>query len=346
MKALLNTLYITSSDSYLHRDGTNLVVQKGGEEIGRIPIHNIEQVVCFGYAGSSTGAMHLCAENNVTLTFLKPNGRFLASVNGEIKGNVLLRREQYRRADNSDKSLAIARNMIVGKIANCRAILRKGFANHPDMKDSDIITLSIDRLSSCIDAVYNSKSVEDLRGIEGDAAKEYFRGLNCIILKNKQAFFMDARTRRPPKDRFNALISFLYALLANDVKSALETVGLDPYVGFMHTDRPGRPSLALDLMEELRPFADRVAVRLINLGMIAADGFNEEEGGAYKMDDETRAVVIKEWQKTKTSELFHPFIEESVPIGMLPFVQSMLLARYLRNDIDGYPPFILKQVKK
>lgn len=345
MKQLLNTLYITSPDSYIHRDGTNLVVDIGGREAGRIPIHNLEQVVCFGYNGASTGAMHLCIENSVTLTFMRANGRFLASVHGETKGNVLLRRSQYRTADDPEASLKIARNMIEGKIINCRAVLKKGLSNHPDTSDSDALQEALRDLTTNISSVQSVESAAELRGIEGDAARTYFFALNGLILRNKDSFFMDGRTRRPPKDRFNSILSFIYALLMNDVRSSLEAVGLDPYVGVLHTDRPGRPSLALDVMEEFRPMADRVALRLVNLGMVNKDGFITEGGGSYMMDDQTRATVIGEWQKTKSQETYHPFIDEKIQTGILPHMQSMLLAKCIRGDLDGYPPFVIKQAK-
>lgn len=345
MKQLLNTLYITNPDSYLHRDGTNLVIDIDGKEAGRIPIHNLQQVICFGYNGASTGAMHLCVENAVTLTFMRANGRFLASVNGETKGNVLLRRAQYRVADNLESSLSIARNMIEGKVINCRAVLRKGLSNHPDSPYSDTLREALQGLSSSISSIQSVESAAELRGVEGDAARTYFSALDGLILRNKDSFFMNERSRRPPKDRFNAVLSFLYALLTNDVRSSLEAVGLDPYVGILHTDRPGRPSLALDLMEEFRPIADRIALRLVNLGMISGDGFIVEGGGSYMMNDQTRAVVISEWQKMKSQEIYHPFIEEKVQTGILPHIQSMLLAKCIRGDLDGYPPFIIKQAK-
>ena len=345
MKQLLNTLYVTSPNSYLHKDGTNLVIDINGKEAGRIPVHNLQQVVCFGYNGASTGAMHLCVENSVTLTFMKANGRFLASVHGETKGNVLLRRAQYRTVDNEEASLKIARNMIEGKILNCRAILRKGLSNHPDTPDSQTLQEALQSLTTSIASVQSVKSFAELRGVEGDAARTYFSALDGLILRNKDSFFMNGRTRRPPKDMFNSVLSFLYALLMNDVRSSLEAVGLDPYVGVLHTDRPGRPSLALDMMEEFRPIADRVALRLVNLGMINKDGFINEGGGSYMMNDQTRAVVIGEWQKTKSQEMYHHFIEDKVQTGILPHIQSMLLAKCIRGDLDGYPPYIIKQAK-
>ncbi len=346
MKQLLNTMYVTNPDSFIRRDGTNLVVDIAGKEAGRIPIHNLEQVVCFGYSGASTGAMHLCAESSVTLTFLKPNGRLIATVQGETRGNVLLRREQYRIADHEQSSLSLSRNMIEGKVINCRTILKKGLSNHPDVENAEDLSSSIDKLTKIIDSIQSIESSAELRGIEGDAARAYFSALDCLILKDKASFYMHERSRRPPKDRFNSLISFLYSILTNDVRSALEVVGLDPYVGFLHTDRPGRPSLALDLIEELRPLADRTALRLINLGMVTRAGFIEEGGSAFMMDDQMRATVISEWQKAKSQEIYHPFLKEKVQAGLLPHIQSMLLARCIRGDLEGYPPFIIRQAKQ
>lgn len=343
MKQLLNTIYVTSPDSFIHRDGTNLVVEVEGITKGRVPIHNIQQVVTFGYAGASPQAMYLCAENNVSLTFMSPTGRFLATCNGSVKGNVLLRRSQYRIADDAMQSLNIASSMIVGKMINCRTVLKKGLYNHKSKIDSVMLEEIISKISESIDSAKEADSAGSLRGIEGDAAKAYFRGINLLILKEHDYFYMEERSRRPPRDRFNALLSFLYSLLTNDVKSSLEAVGMDPFVGFLHTDRPGRPSLALDVMEEMRPIVDRLVLRLINLGMIRPDDFIEEEGGAFHMTDDARALVINEWQESKKIECFHPFLGEKIPIGLVPYAQSMLLSKCIRKDLDGYPPYIIKQ---
>lgn len=342
MRKLLNTMYVTSPDSYVRRDGTNVVVEISGKERGRLPIHNLQQIVCFGYAGISPGLMQLCGENNVSLSILKPNGNFIASINGPVKGNVLLRREQYRIADEECRSIGIARNMINGKLINCRAILRKGLANHPK-REMGAVPEAIDKLTESIESLHDVTSSDVLRGIEGNAAKTYFDALDNLILKDKENFYMHTRSRRPPRDRFNALLSFLYSLLLNDVRSALECYGLDPYVGFLHTDRPGRASLALDVMEEMRPIADRVALRLINLCMISSDGFIEDACGSFTMGDEARATVIGEWQRTKNIEIKHHFINEMVPIGLISHVQALLLNRTIKGELDGYPPFIIKR---
>lgn len=343
MKKLLNTLFVTSSDSYLSKDGANLVVSKNESEIGRLPIHNVQQVICFGHSGASPSAMRLCIDNDVTLSFMSPNGRFLASVYGETKGNVLLRRKQYRMADDKEISLNVSKNMILGKIINCRSILKKGKNDHNDSLYTKNIEKIIDRITYFIENIDSITEESSLRGIEGDVAHLYFQGVDNLILKNKEEFFLRCRNRRPPRDRMNSLLSFLYSMLMNDVKHALESVGLDSYVGFLHTDRPGRPSLALDLMEELRPIADRVALTLVNLRMISPNGFIEMEGGAIIMDDDTRRTVIEAWQSRKSDVIFHPYIKDKVQIGLIPFIQALLLSRYIRGDIDGYPPFILKQ---
>jgi len=343
LKQLLNTLYVTTDGSYIRKDGTNLVISTKEKDLGRIPVFNIQSLVCFGNIGVSPYAMRLCSENSVSVSFMSDRGRFIASVQGEIRGNVLLRREQYRIADDPVRSLDIAKHMVRGKLVNCRRVLSKGFSNHPDRVESAKMNSCIQTLKKATEDVISAESADELRGIEGCAATAYFECLDQLILKDKDHFFIRGRNRRPPRDRFNALISFLYALLANDIASALESVGMDPYVGFMHTDRPGRASLALDMMEELRPAADRVALRLINLGLLDKDGFIEKEGGAVMLDDDGRRSVLDEWQEYKKGNVRHPFLNENIPMGIVPFVQASLLARSIRGEIDGYPPFILVQ---
>jgi len=342
MRKLLNTLYVTTPDSYLLRDGENVVVKVKDVEIFRIPIHNLEGIVCFAYMGASPQLMRLCTDNNVGLSFLTPNGKFLARVNGKVRGNVLLRRTQYRKADLDEDSLDLAKCFIIGKVVNCRTVLGRGIRDHGDVVDINKIRsvddLLIDNLKS-IDSCLNSDS---LRGIEGNCAKFYFSVLDELILKQKDNFFMFNRNRRPPLDNMNSLLSFLYTLLAHDVESALETVGLDPYVGFFHVDRPGRPSLALDLMEELRPFiADRLALNMVNLKQIDEKDFLKKENGAVLMTDDGRKEILSVWQKRKQDQITHPYLNEKISVGLIPYVQAMLLARYLRGDIDGYPPFFM-----
>ena len=342
MRKLLNTLYVTTPDAYLARDGENLVVRIGNEEKFRIPIHNLEGVVCFGYMGASPHLMRLCSENNVGLSFLTPSGKFLARVSGRVRGNVLLRRTQYRKADNRLESLEISKSFIIGKIVNCRTVLGRGIRDHGAVIDCNRVRGVDALLIENLLKIEDCDSADTLRGIEGNCAKFYFVALDDLILKQKDDFYVHERNRRPPLDNMNTLLSFLYTLLAHDVESALETVGLDPYVGFFHTDRPGRPGLALDMMEELRPYmADRLALNLVNLNQVNGDDFYKKENGGVIMKDDGRKTVIAAWQKRKQDMITHPYLNEKIPIGLLPYVQAMLMARFLRGDIDGYPPFFM-----
>ena len=343
MKKLLNTLYVTTPEAYLALNGENVVVQKDGEELLRIPLHNLEGIVTFGYMGVSPRLMGACAKRNVSLCFMSPNGRFLARVVGETQGNVLLRRQQYRIADNEVASCDIARNMIVGKLFNSRWVLQRATRDHPMRVNIERLDGACMHLQNALKDARDSIDLEQLRGFEGKGANAYFGVLDELILQQKEAFYFNGRSRRPPLDRFNALLSFFYALLANDIASALTTVGLDPYVGFLHRDRPGRVSLALDLMEELRPvLADRLAISLINRKELHADDFTLRENGAVIMSDDTRKAVIAAWQSRKRETLTHPFLDEKIPWGLVPFVQAMLLARHLRGDLEEYPPLFWK----
>lgn len=342
MRKLLNTLYVTTPESYLHRDGENVLVKVGNEEKFRIPIHNLEGIVCFGYMGASPQLMQLCSEHNVGFSFLTPHGKFLGRVNGRIRGNVLLRRTQYRVADNPEASLDIAKGFMVGKIVNCRTVLGRSLRDHSDVIRCEKIRYADSLLIENLEKIDHCMDADTLRGIEGNCAKFYFDVLDELILKQKTDFFIHDRNRRPPRDNMNALLSFLYTLLAHDVESALETVGLDPYVGFFHTDRPGRASLALDMMEELRPFiADRLALNMVNLQQVAPKDFLKKEGGGIILTDKGRKAVLGGWQKRKMDEITHPYLNEKIPVGLLPYVQALLMARFLRGDIDGYPPFFM-----
>ena len=342
MRKLLNTLYVTTPESYLHRDGENVVIKVDNEERFRIPVHNLESIVCFGYMGASPHLMRLRSENHVGLSFLTPYGEFLGRVSGRVRGNVLLRRTQYRTADDLGASLDIAKCFITGKIVNSRTVLGRSLRDHGDVISYDKIRYADGLLIDNLLKVEECLTPDALRGIEGNCAKFYFDVFNELILKQKDDFFIFDRNRRPPRDNMNALLSFLYTLLAHDVESALETVGLDPYVGFFHTDRPGRPSLALDMMEELRPFiADRLALNLVNLQQLCRDDFLRKEGGGIILTDEGRKEILGAWQKRKQDEITHPYLKEKIPIGLLPYVQAMLMARFLRGDIDGYPPFFM-----
>lgn len=342
MRKLLNTLYVTTPESYLSRDGDNVVVMVENEVRFRIPIHNLEGIVCFGYMGASPHLMRLCSEKNVGLSFLTPSGRFQGRVQGKIRGNVLLRRAQFRMADDATISLEIAKSCIIGKVVNCKTVLGRGVRDHTDMVDIQRLR-EVDALMT--DALQRAEAcdcADTLRGIEGNCAKWYFDVFNELILKQKDSFFLFDRNRRPPLDNMNSILSFLYTLLAHDVESALESVGLDPYVGFFHTDRPGRPSLALDIMEELRPFlADRLALNLVNLQQVSESDFVKKENGGVFITDEGRKIILSAWQKRKAEQITHPYLKEKMPIGLIPYVQALLLARFIRGDIDGYPPYFM-----
>jgi CRISPR-associated endonuclease Cas1 len=343
MKRLLNTLYISNPDCYLSLDGENIVVKLDENELGRVPLHNIDGVVTMGFTGASPRLMGYCAERNIALTFLSANGRFLATVCGETKGNVTLRKEQYRISDNMKQSLMIASNMMLGKIYNSKWVLERAIRDYPMRLNTERMKVQSNYLSSSIQNARQAIDMNQLRGIEGEAASVYFSVWDEMILQQKDSFHFDKRSRRPPLDNVNALLSFTYTLLMSMCKSALETVGLDAYVGFMHTDRPGRASLALDLMEELRAvLADRFVITLINKRIINAKGFHIKENGAVIMDDETRKAVISAWQSKKQEEIIHPFLKEKIEWGMVPYVQALLLARYIRGDLDEYPPFLWK----
>ncbi|MGE5553386.1 MAG: type I-C CRISPR-associated endonuclease Cas1c [Betaproteobacteria bacterium] len=343
MRKLLNVLYVTAPDAYLARDGETVVVRVQDEVKLRVPIHNLEGIVTFGYCGASPALMALCAERHVALTFLNEHGQFMARVTGRVSGNVLLRRRQYRAADAESEALLLASAMILAKIANARAVLLRGIRDHGANIESDAVARSASNLSNHLQQIERCRSLDGLRGVEGDAAREYFAALDHLILTNKQDFFLHERSRRPPRDNMNALLSFLYTLLLHDFQAALETVGLDPQVGFLHRDRPGRPSLALDLMEELRPcLADRLALSLVNRKQVSPRGFRRTESGGVVMDAETRKTVISAWQKRKQEEIVHPYLGEEIAVGLIPYAQAMLLARYLRGDLDGYPPFFWK----
>lgn len=341
MRKLLNVLYVTTPDAYVTRDGRNVVVRVEQEERARVPIHILESIVCFNYTGVSPPLMALCAESGVSLSFITESGRFLARVVGPTTGNVLLRRQQYRLADNENQCAPVVSSIVSAKIANCRSVLRRAVRDHSDAVNQDRLNQAIDELSECLRSAHEARDIDLLRGFEGRGARVYFGVFDELVLEDKSGFAFEGRNRRPPKDNMNALLSFLYTLLRHDVQSALETVGLDPYVGFLHRDRPGRPSLALDLMEDLRPYlADRIALSLVNRRQVTARGFRKSENGAVVMTSDTRNTVLAAWQKRKQETIVHPFLQEKIQIGLIPYVQALLLARHIRGDLDGFPPFI------
>ncbi len=343
MKKLLNTLYVTTPDRYLSLDGQNIVVKADKIEIARFPLHNFEAIVTFGYTGASPALMEACAKNGISLSFMSSNGKFLATIVGEIKGNVTLRKEQYRISDNVEESLKIARNMIIGKVYNSRWVLERAKRDHFARVDAEALRRVSEFTQEELKKLPLADSLDSVRGIEGSVASEYFSVFDELILQNKEDFYFKTRNKRPPQDNVNALLSFTYTLLAGMCSSALSAVGLDPYVGFLHTDRPGRASLALDLMEELRAvYADRFVITLINRRIVEAKDFLKQESGAVLISDAARKAVLSAWQAKKQEEIKHPFLEEKLQWGLVPYAQAMLLSRYIRGDLDEYPPFLWK----
>ncbi len=343
MKKLLNTLYITSENSYLALDGENVVVLEDKTEIGRLPLHNLEGIVSFGYRGTSPALMGACAERNISLCYLTPQGKFLARVSGKTRGNVILRQQQYDSSKEEAQSLEVAKTCILGKVYNARGVLERGIRDHSLQIDVEKVKAASAFMKNSLEMIRDCQSKEQLRGYEGEAASIYFGVLDELILQQKKDFYFHGRSKRPPMDNVNALLSFVYTLLTNSITSALETVGLDPYVGYLHTERPGRASLSLDLVEELRAvLADRFVLSLINKKIVSKKNFSHKENGAVLMDDELRRKVLTEWQNKKKETITHPYLKEKVEWGMVPFVQAMLLARYLRGDLDGYPVFLWK----
>jgi len=340
MKHLLNTLYVTTQGAYLAREGEAVVVRVEREEKLRVPIHTLDGIVCFGQVSCSPPLMGLCGERHVLISFLSECGRFLARICGPTSGNVLLRRAQYRAADDPERTASIARVAVAAKIANSRVVLLRAVRDHPELAHADSLREAEGELARILGQLRKPAPLDVVRGREGEASRVYFGVFDHLVVAQKDQFFFRERSRRPPLDNVNALLSFLYTLLVHDMTSALEGVGLDPAVGFLHRDRPGRPSLALDLIEEFRPFlADRLALALVNRQQVKGSGFKRTESGGVRMDDATRKKVLVAYQERKRETLRHPFVGEDVEIGLLPHVQALLLARYLRGDLDGYPPF-------
>ena len=343
MRKLLNTLFVTSEDIYLSLDGENIVANRDGETVARYPLHTLSSIISFSYAGASPALMGACAKRGVSLAFCTQNGRFLARTSGENNGNVLLRRQQYRVADDPAQSCRIARTMIFGKLHNCRWSIERTCRDHGMRVDVPKLKEASEKLKELLIPVCEETSLDSLRGLEGVGSVAYFSVLDDLILGNKEDFFFRERNRRPPLDNMNALLSFAYSLLSHDCASALESVGLDAYVGFLHRDRPGRSSLALDLMEELRPcMADRFVLTLVNNRVFGSGDFEKQENGAVFLTDDGRKRFLKSWQEKKKETLTHPYLNEKLPWGMVPYVQALLLARYLRCDLDAYPPFLWK----
>lgn len=340
---LLNTLYVTTADTYLRLDNDTLRVEVEAETKLRVPLHHLSGVVCFGHTGLSAPLMHRLAEEGIALVLLDNNGRFKARLEGAVTGNVLLRQAQFARVADPAFTLDMARACVAGKIKNTRQVLQRGAREAKLESEAKALTRAADDLAASLRALPNATDLDVLRGIEGEAARQYFGGLNLLVRADQRgAFQMDGRTRRPPRDRFNAVLSFLYAMWMNDCRSALEAAGLDPQAGFLHALRPGRAALALDLMEEFRPWADRLALTMINRNQLEADDFVMREGGGVSLEPDARKAVVVAYQERKRDEINHPLLAQAVPLGLLPLVQARLMARAVREDGAPYVPFVAK----
>lgn len=340
---LLNTLYVTTPDSYLHLDNDTLRVEVEHDTRLRVPLHHLGAIVCLGNIRLSTPLMHRVADAGISLVMLDGNGRFKARLEGPVSGNVLLRSAQFEKARDADFTLAVARNFVAGKIRNSRQVLLRGAREAKDAAEASQITRTAKDLAASLRALPTATDLDTLRGLEGEAARQYFSALNLLLRKDvRGAFQMNGRTRRPPRDRFNAVLSFLYSMLMNDCRSAVEAAGLDPQVGFLHVLRPGRAALALDLMEEFRHVADRLALTLINRGQINAAGFEHREGGAVMLEGDARKTVVVAWQERKQEQITHALLAQPVALGLIPLVQARLLARTLREETHHYPPYLTR----
>lgn len=343
MRKLLNTLYILSEDVYLTLEGENVVLVNEEKTIGRFPLHNLENIISFTYKGASPSLMGACAERCIGLTFFSPRGKFLARSIGKEQGNVLLRKEQYRISDNIERSHRYAKNMILGKVYNSRWSIERTIRDNRLRVDSERLKEISDSLQNDLKKIQDSDGLDNLRGIEGKSAEKYFSVFDLLILNQKDDFYFQRRNKRPPKDNVNALLSFAYTILAGECTNALTSVGLDSFVGFMHKDRPGRKSLALDIMEELRPIlADRFVLTLINMKTVKKEHFYHQKDEAVLLSEDGRKVFFTAWQNHKKEKITHPFLKEKIEWGLVPYVQALLLARTIRGDLDEYPPFLWK----
>lgn len=341
MKRFLNTLFVMTQKSYLRKEGETVVVKAGGEVKLRVPLITLQGIVCFGNVAISPFLLGSASEMGISISFLSQFGKFLARVQGPVAGNVLLRRAQYRMTDDPEKTASVIRQILTGKFSNCRTVLQRALRDHPEKVNADSLGKAIWKLEEGLSRIQRENDPDVLRGIEGELARAYFGVFNELITAQKADFFFKERSRRPPLDRVNALLSYVYTILYHDIRSALEAAGLDPAVGFLHRDRPGRLSLALDLMEEMRPFfADRLVLSLINLKQIDSGQFTVTDSGAVLMDEKARKTLLAAYQKRKQNTVLHPFVQENMHIGILFHIQAMLMARYIRGDLDGYPPFL------
>lgn len=343
MRKLLNTLYVMTESCYLTLDGENIVIQDGDKTLGRFPLHALENIICFTYKGASPALMGACAKRNIGMSFFSPRGIFWARSVGKEYGNVLLRKEQYRISDNEQRSIAYAKNMIVGKVFNGRWSIERTLRDHACRVDVEKLKQVSNDLYEMLPKIDHAVKMDELRGIEGKAAEQYFSVFQDLILNQKEDFVFTTRNRRPPLDRVNALLSFAYTILASDCANALSGIGLDSYVGFMHGDRPGRNSLALDLMEEFRPIlADRFILTLMNTKAIRSIHFEKQKDGAVFLKEDGRKIFLNAWQSHKRETITHPYLKEKIEWGLAPHVQALLLARTIRGDMEEYPPFLWK----
>ncbi|HGO5847251.1 CRISPR-associated endonuclease Cas1, subtype I-C/DVULG [Mannheimia haemolytica] len=337
MRKLQNTLYITTQGSYLHKERETLVVEQDRKKVAQLPIHSIGHIFCFGNVLVSPFLMGFCGENNVNLAFFTENGRYLGRLQGRQSGNVLLRRAQYKKSETNP--VPVARNIIAAKIQASKRVLQRQIRNHGENAD---LQSTITALNYSLQQLKTADNLDLIRGIEGDAAARYF-GVFSHLIKENSGFHFDGRNRRPPRDGVNALLSFLYSIVGKDISGALQGVGLDPQIGFLHADRPGRDSLAQDILEEFRAWwVDRMVLSLINRGQVKPDDFVTEASGAVTLKPEARKLLFQTLQAKKQEKIIHPFLEEEVEIGLLPYIQAMLLARHLRGDLAEYPPFLMR----
>lgn len=340
---LLNTLYVTLPESYLRLDNNTLRVEVEREARLQVPLHHLGSVVCFGHVGLTAPLLHRLAEEGIALVLLDSNGRFKARLEGAVSGNVLLRQAQHRQAGDPTFALETARACVAGKIKNARGVLQRGAREAKEATEASLLSRGADDLAASLRALPTAADLDVLRGVEGDAARKYFACVNLLVRAELRTDFgLDGRSRRPPRDRLNALLSFLYAMWMNDCRSAIEAAGLDPQIGFLHAVRPGRAALALDLMEEFRPFADRLALTLVNRGQLNPNDFVIREGGAVALQGDARKAVVVAYQERKQEALTHPLLAQPVPLGLIPLVQARLLARAVRGETEGYLPFTVK----
>ena len=343
MRKLLNTLFILSEETYLTLDGDKIVLLAVNREKRRVPLHMLENIMCFSYKGASPALMGACAERKIGLSFFSPNGKFLAGVHGKEYGNVLLRKQQYRISDDKEQGVQYAKNMMIGKVYNSRWTLERTARDHKERVDYESIRKISAELQEGLLKIRTVDNIDQLRGIEGELASRYFSVFDELILNQKDDFIFQTRNRRPPMDRVNALLSFAYAVVERECANALRSVGLDPFVGFMHTDRPGRESMALDIMEEFRSIlCDRFVLTLINTKTVRNDSFMKGDDGAVLLNDKGRKIFFNNWQNRKRELITHPFLKEKMEWGLVPYIQALLLARTIRGDIEEYPPFLWK----